>query len=155
MDGAEIKSCCRLSALLGLPLKPAAQNVVPVAVTASESMDRLQTWASGRCLSASHSGIYQQPNGSANTRRRVNREPVKNGGRSQTRILYMLDGLPAWVAVQLFSFHRRINMTSVLDEPRLQTSSSASDRLRSTMAAARLSFNWPFRRSRTRSSGVS
>ena len=33
-------------------------------------------------------------------------------------------------------------MTSVLEEPRSQASTSASDRLRSTMAAARLSFNW-------------
>ena len=33
-------------------------------------------------------------------------------------------------------------MTSVLEEPRTQASTSASDRLRSTMAAARLSFNW-------------
>ena len=33
-------------------------------------------------------------------------------------------------------------MTSLLEEPRLQAASSASDRLRSTMAAARLSFNW-------------
>lgn len=33
-------------------------------------------------------------------------------------------------------------MTSLLDEPRSQASTSASDRLRSTMTAARLSFNW-------------
>ena len=33
-------------------------------------------------------------------------------------------------------------MTTVLDEPRSQASTSASDRLRSTMTAARLSFNW-------------
>lgn len=33
-------------------------------------------------------------------------------------------------------------MSSVIDEPRSQASTSASDRLRSTMAAARLSFNW-------------
>ena len=33
-------------------------------------------------------------------------------------------------------------MSSVLDEPRSQSSTSVSDRLRSTMAAARLSFNW-------------
>ena len=33
-------------------------------------------------------------------------------------------------------------MTSVLDDPRSQASTSASNRLRSTMAAARLSFNW-------------
>ena len=76
--GAEIKSCCRLSALLDLPLKQAAQNVVPVAVTASESMGRLQTWASGRCLSASQSGVYRQTKGPSKTRRRVNRELLNN-----------------------------------------------------------------------------
>lgn len=64
--GAEIKSCCRLAALLDLPLEQAAQNVVPVAVTASEAMDRLRAWASGRCLSASESGVYRQTNGSLN-----------------------------------------------------------------------------------------
>ena len=76
--GAEIKSCCRLAALLDLTLKQAAQNVVPVAVTASEAMDRLRTWASGRCLSASQSGIYRQTSGSPKTRRCVNREPSNN-----------------------------------------------------------------------------
>jgi len=76
--GAEIKSCCRLSALLDLPLKQAAQNVVPVAVTARESIDRLRAWASGRCLSASQSGVYQQAGGGSKTRRRVNREPSNN-----------------------------------------------------------------------------
>jgi SpoVK/Ycf46/Vps4 family AAA+-type ATPase len=76
--GAEIKSCCRLSALLDLPLKQAAQNVVPVAVTAAESVGQLRSWASGRCLSASRSGLYQQPNGSPKTRRRVTREPSNN-----------------------------------------------------------------------------
>ena len=76
--GAEIKSCCRLAALLDLPLNQAAQNVVPVAVTASESVGQLRSWASGRCLSASCSGIYQQTNGSPKARRRVNREPSNN-----------------------------------------------------------------------------
>ena len=76
--GAEIKSCCRLSALLDLPLNQAAQNVVPVAVTAAESVGQLRSWAGGRCLSASRSGIYRQTNGSPKTRRRVNREPSNN-----------------------------------------------------------------------------
>ncbi|MBD3673301.1 MAG: AAA family ATPase [Planctomycetaceae bacterium] len=57
--GAEVKACCRLSALLDVPLLQAAQNVVPVAVTAAESVERLRTWASGRCLSANHAGVYQ------------------------------------------------------------------------------------------------
>jgi chloramphenicol 3-O-phosphotransferase len=56
--GAEIRSCCRLAALLDEPLTQAAHNVVPVAVTASESVERLRGWATGRCLSASQPGIY-------------------------------------------------------------------------------------------------
>ena len=46
--GAEIRACCRLAALLDVPLVAAAQNVVPVAVTAGESVERLRSWASGR-----------------------------------------------------------------------------------------------------------
>ena len=43
--GAEIKSCCRLAALLDTPLTQAAENVVPVAVTSAESITRLRQWA--------------------------------------------------------------------------------------------------------------
>jgi hypothetical protein len=57
--GAEIRACCRLAALLDLPLVTAASNVVPVAVTAAESVERLRTWASGRCLSADEPGVYR------------------------------------------------------------------------------------------------
>ena len=60
--GAEIQSCCRLAALLDLPLLEAARNVVPVAVTAAESVERLRNWASGRCLDASRPGIYARGN---------------------------------------------------------------------------------------------
>lgn len=56
--GAEIRSCCRLAALLDIPLLQAGQNVVPVAVTASESVQNLRQWASGRCLDAEQSGLY-------------------------------------------------------------------------------------------------
>ena len=38
--GAEIKSCCRLAALLDVPLTQAAKNIVPVAVTSAESVER-------------------------------------------------------------------------------------------------------------------
>jgi SpoVK/Ycf46/Vps4 family AAA+-type ATPase len=58
--GAEIKACCRLAALLEVPLTQAAQHVVPVAVTASEAVDKLRGWASGRCLSASAPGIFRK-----------------------------------------------------------------------------------------------
>lgn len=56
--GAEIKSCCRLAALLDVSPTEAAKHVVPVALTASESVERLRAWASGRCLSSSKGGIY-------------------------------------------------------------------------------------------------
>ena len=57
--GAEIKACCRLARLLDVSLKEAAQNMVPVAATASESIHALRTWASGRCLDAVRPGIYR------------------------------------------------------------------------------------------------
>jgi hypothetical protein len=67
--GAEIKACCRLSALLDVTLKEAARNVVPVAVTAQEQVARLRTWASGRCLSASAQGIYTRKEGGKPSRK--------------------------------------------------------------------------------------
>ena len=75
--GAEIRSCCRLAALLDVPLLQAAQNIVPVAVTSAESIERLRSWASGRCLSANETGIYQAAT-KPKARRRVNREPSNN-----------------------------------------------------------------------------
>jgi SpoVK/Ycf46/Vps4 family AAA+-type ATPase len=71
--GAEIRSCCRLAALLDVTLTQAAHNVVPVAVTAAEQVERLCSWASGRCLSASVPGIY----------RRDGEPPSKAGRRVQ------------------------------------------------------------------------
>jgi SpoVK/Ycf46/Vps4 family AAA+-type ATPase len=56
--GAEIRACCRLAALLDEPLVDAATKIVPVVVTAGESIERLRTWASGRCLAAAAPGIY-------------------------------------------------------------------------------------------------
>ena len=77
--GAEIRSCCRLAALLDVPLTQAARHVVPVAVTAVESVEKLRTWASGRCLSASAPGIYHR-DGEQPVRpgRRVQRGPSNN-----------------------------------------------------------------------------
>jgi SpoVK/Ycf46/Vps4 family AAA+-type ATPase len=72
--GAEIRACCRLAALLDVPLVAAAQNVVPVAVTAAESVERLRTWASGRCLSADQPGIYRHHAETA--RRKVTRNKI-------------------------------------------------------------------------------
>ena len=78
--GAEIKSCCRLASLLDVPLIQAAQNVVPVAVTAGDKIEGLRQWASGRCLSADRAGVYSRQDGPVeNSRvRRVMREPGRN-----------------------------------------------------------------------------
>jgi predicted AAA+ superfamily ATPase len=77
--GAEIRACCRLAALLEVPLTQAARNIVPVAVTASESVERLRTWASGRCLCATNPGIYSRDGTPApKPGRRVQRGPSNN-----------------------------------------------------------------------------
>lgn len=77
--GAEIRSCCRLACLLDVPLLEAAQNVVPVAVTASESVERLRNWACGRCLSSCQAGVYRRSEKlPAGRRRRVAADPSAN-----------------------------------------------------------------------------
>lgn len=75
--GAEVRACCRLSALLDVPLKQAATNVVPVSTTAGESVERLRSWANGRCLDAEKGGIYQHQK-STGSRRKVRRDPSLN-----------------------------------------------------------------------------
>ena len=72
--GAEIKSCCRLASLLDVPLIQAAQNVVPVAVTAGDKIEGLRQWASGRCLSADRAGVYSRSEVGGARVRRVVRE---------------------------------------------------------------------------------
>ncbi len=79
--GAEVRSCCRLAALLDVPLVEAARNVVPVARTAHEAVERLRTWASGRCLNAdAPGGIYTRKSDPATPRRsrKVYRDPSNN-----------------------------------------------------------------------------
>ena len=73
--GAEIKSCCRLASLLDVPLVQAAQNVVPVAVTAGDKIEGLRQWASGRCLSADRAGVYSRVEGVSGPVGRVVRIP--------------------------------------------------------------------------------
>jgi len=76
--GAEVRACCRLAALLDVPLIQAAQNVVPVAATAAEAVERLRTWATGRCLNADCGGIYTRQTEKPTSRRKVARSPQNN-----------------------------------------------------------------------------
>ena len=75
--GAEVRACCRLARLLELSLVESARQIVPVAATASEAVDRLRTWASGRCLSAELPGLYARPSGE---------EPGMTAGRTNRRV---------------------------------------------------------------------
>jgi hypothetical protein len=76
--GAEIKACCRLAALLEMTLLEASRYIVPVAVTSAESVEKLRTWASGRCLSAHQPGLYQFQQAKAGSRRNVKRDSSLN-----------------------------------------------------------------------------
>ena len=52
----------------------AATDIVPVAVTAGESVEKLRQWASGRCLSADRPGTYsREGNGMPRSGRSVHR----------------------------------------------------------------------------------
>jgi hypothetical protein len=57
--GAEIKECCRKAAHLGMSLQDAATYIVPVSRSASEQIKPLRQQASGKFISASHSGVYE------------------------------------------------------------------------------------------------
>src|SRR6056297_822758 len=76
--GAEIQSCCRLAALLNVPLTAAAENIVPVSTTSAESIDRLRTWADGRCLSADRPGVFRSVAAAPKRRRGVSAKPSFN-----------------------------------------------------------------------------
>jgi hypothetical protein len=60
--GAEIRACCRLAAMRRKPLEDQMGSIVPVATMADTSLDRLRSWASGRCQSVREAGIYYRPN---------------------------------------------------------------------------------------------
>ena len=76
---AEVKACCRLASLLDLPLVDAAENIVPVAVTAGEAVERLRSWAAGRCLSAERPGLYTRGTEAVIAPgRKVRRDPSSN-----------------------------------------------------------------------------
>jgi hypothetical protein len=76
--GAEIRACCRLAALLDVPLTAAAQNVVPVSATAAESVEELRRWANGRCLDANAAGVFQYQGSGSRQRRKIVPDPSSN-----------------------------------------------------------------------------
>jgi len=82
--GAEIESCCRLSAILEEPLLTTAESIVPVARTADSTLDNLRQWASGKCRSVRSPGLYKPaskgPAGANSMKKRsVKRRKVQRG----------------------------------------------------------------------------
>jgi len=67
-----------LASLLDVPLTESARNVVPVAVTAAETVERLRSWASGRCLDADRPGIYTSGASKPKRRRKIKTDPLAN-----------------------------------------------------------------------------
>jgi len=67
--GAEIKQCCDLADRLGCALLEAAKYIVPVAIAARESIERLQNEASGRYLNAGAPGLYTKAIAGAKARK--------------------------------------------------------------------------------------
>ncbi len=63
--GAEIQTCCELADELGMTLGEAAAFIVPVARSASETIEALRQSASGKFLSASAPGTYRFERGGA------------------------------------------------------------------------------------------
>jgi hypothetical protein len=58
--GAEIKACCRQAAMFDVPVLVTAQQVVPVMLTAKESIEQLREWAHMRCLDAETGLMYSK-----------------------------------------------------------------------------------------------
>lgn len=58
--GAEIKQCCDIAYRLNVTLSEAAGYIVPVAVSAKDKIEELQTQASGCFISAGEKGIYRK-----------------------------------------------------------------------------------------------
>ncbi|GEM_PF-6594761 len=79
-----------------VPVHPeAAQNVAPVAVTSQESVQRLRSWATGRCLDAERGGIYahSQAEGKAISRCRV-AQTAPLGGTAIRVVAFRLPFMP-------------------------------------------------------------
>ena len=64
--------------LLDVPLVEAAENVVPVAVTAAKSVCRLRDRAGGRCISGDKPGMYAPRAKPSTRRRKISRDPSVN-----------------------------------------------------------------------------
>lgn len=64
--GSEIRNCTMKSWAMDCPLSEAATSIVPVSVSARDTIDKLRQQASGKYVSASCRGVYQYQTKSSN-----------------------------------------------------------------------------------------
>jgi hypothetical protein len=70
--GAEIKSCCRLAHVQGITLEEAAEQTIPLTLTAGARVEEIRKGASGKTLSATTGKVYRIDESNA---------PAANSGR--------------------------------------------------------------------------
>lgn len=74
--GAEIRACCRLAHMMGIPLRKAAMHVVAVAVSRGKEVEQIKLWARHRCLDANTgqpvTDETERETPATNRRRRIN-----------------------------------------------------------------------------------
>lgn len=58
--GAEIESCCEIAERTGMSVQEAAEYIVPVSLSAADTIKRLRESADGRFLDAARPGIYSR-----------------------------------------------------------------------------------------------
>ena len=81
--GAEIRECCRKAYRMNISLEEAARYIVPVSVSQAEEIRQLRANSTGKFLSATYPGTYQESAG---------REQVRRPAR---RMAYMVADKPA------------------------------------------------------------
>jgi len=54
-SGAEVKTCCRIAAMMGITLDKASKYVIPISKTMKSSIDQLEQWAKQNAIPASTS----------------------------------------------------------------------------------------------------
>lgn len=69
--GAEIESCCETANQIGATIADSANYVIPVSTIATEQIENLRQWASGRCLDANIIGGTYQRNPTQSTQVRA------------------------------------------------------------------------------------
>jgi hypothetical protein len=78
-SGAEIRSLCRISAMMDIPLQEAAKYIIPLYKSHEEKIKKQREWAKGRCIPASSSALEKK---SSKRKRSIASSKPEGGGGS-------------------------------------------------------------------------